>query len=319
MINDPIVTIAVPFYNEDKYLKQTLQSLVDQTLKNIVIILSDNNSNDDSSAIASEFAKDDARIKLIKHQTNIGAVGNFVYTRDISNTKYFMWLGAHDCLKNNFVEEAVNFLESNSDVVLYYPKSCFFENYGVWLDNADSDIQLNSVSPINRMMKVAESLGMCTAIHGMFRADMLKELPFDQKGVDHLILFLAASYGRIESSQELQYYRRVVRKETHEEFIKRMKDYKIGNASDVNNYKVDVNLSHFKYIHQNPRLNLKQKIELVSKLRDLFTFRIPKSFTWLKLYQHFLLKSFNPQTLMLFSLTAINELLGKLKRIAKLK
>lgn len=291
MIESPIVTIAVPFYNEEKYLRQTLQSLVDQTIKNAVFILSDNNSNDGSFEIASEFARKDSRIKLIKHDVNIGAVGNFVYTRDIAETKYFMWLGAHDCVKDNFVELAVQFLEQNNQVVLYYPKAKYFEQIETLLESADSEIESKDVLPVERMMKVVTQLANCTAIHGVFRTDVIKKIPFEKIGADNLVLFLMASYGLIEASPDTKYFRRVVRKETQEEFVARMKKYGMGKADTMIQYRVEVYQVHFKHLFNNINLNFQEKMELFYRLRDLCLYRYPKDFTRLALLKYFLFKN----------------------------
>jgi len=291
MIESPIITVAVPFYNEEKYLKQTLQSLINQTVKNAVFILSDNNSNDGSFEIASEFARKDTRIKIIKHDHNIGAVGNFVYTRDIAETKFFMWLGAHDCVKDDFVEQAVNFLEQNNQVVLYYPKAQYFEQIENLLESADSEIESKEVLPVERMMKVVTTLANCTAIHGVFRTEMLKKIPFEKIGADNLVLFLVASYGMIEASSETKYYRRVVRKETQEEFVARMKKYGMGKADTMLQYRVEVYLVHFKHLFNNVNLNFSEKMDLFFRLRDLCHYRYPQDFTRGALLKYFLFKN----------------------------
>jgi len=291
MIETPIVTVAVPFYNEEKYLRQTLQSLINQTVKNAVFVLSDNNSTDDSYKIAVEFAEKDNRIKIIKHNVNIGAVGNFVYTRDIAETKYFMWLGAHDCVKEDFVEQAVKFMEQNNKVILYYPKAKYFEQIETLLESADSEIESKAVLPVERMMKVVTMLANCTAIHGVFKTEILKKIPFEKIGADNLVLFLIASYGIIEASYETMYYRRVVRKETQEEFVARMKKYGMGKADTMFQYRVEVYLVHFKHLFNNENLSFKEKMELFFRLRDLCLYRYPDDFTRIALLKYFLFRN----------------------------
>ncbi|MCR8685715.1 glycosyltransferase family 2 protein, partial [Campylobacter ureolyticus] len=61
----------VPVYNVEKYLKKCIQSIINQTYKNLEIILVDDGSSDNSGKICDEFAQKDNRIKVI-HKTNGG-------------------------------------------------------------------------------------------------------------------------------------------------------------------------------------------------------------------------------------------------------
>ena len=65
------VTIIIPVYNVQKYLEQSVNSVINQTYKNIEIILVDDGSKDDSGKMCDDFAKQDERIVVI-HKTNGG-------------------------------------------------------------------------------------------------------------------------------------------------------------------------------------------------------------------------------------------------------
>ena len=60
------VSIIVPVYNTEEFLKQAIQSLQNQTHKNIEIVLVDDHSTDKSFEIMQEFAEKDSRIKIFK-------------------------------------------------------------------------------------------------------------------------------------------------------------------------------------------------------------------------------------------------------------
>ena len=65
----PKVSVIVPVYNVEKYLRKCLDSVVNQTLEDIEIICIDDGSSDSSGAILDEYAQKDKRIKVI-HQEN---------------------------------------------------------------------------------------------------------------------------------------------------------------------------------------------------------------------------------------------------------
>lgn len=70
MEND-LISVIVPIYNVEKYLQECLDSIINQTYKNLEIILVDDGSTDNSGIICNEYAKKDNRIKVI-HKKNGG-------------------------------------------------------------------------------------------------------------------------------------------------------------------------------------------------------------------------------------------------------
>ena len=59
--------------------------------------------------IAKEIAKGKANIEIIKHSTNLGANENFEYVQNKCSTPYFMWLGGHDIIDENYIKIPSNF------------------------------------------------------------------------------------------------------------------------------------------------------------------------------------------------------------------
>ena len=73
----PKVAVIIPVYNVEKYLRQCLDSIVNQTLRDIEIICVDDGSTDGSSAILAEYASKDPRVKVLtREHTNAGAARN---------------------------------------------------------------------------------------------------------------------------------------------------------------------------------------------------------------------------------------------------
>lgn len=113
---NPKVSVIVPVYNVEKYLKECLDSLVNQTLKNIEIILVDDGSTDSSAEICEEYAKNDSRIKIIKQQNQKqGAARN----RGLNEAKgeYVGFVDSDDWIDLDFYEKLYNSaVENNADI-----------------------------------------------------------------------------------------------------------------------------------------------------------------------------------------------------------
>ena len=104
--NKPQVSIGMPIYNAEKYLKEAIDSLLSQSFKDFELIISDNASTDSTHDICMEYAKKDHRIRYVRQSQNIGAWSNFQYVLDESQADYFMW-AAHDDFRS------IDYLELN--------------------------------------------------------------------------------------------------------------------------------------------------------------------------------------------------------------
>lgn len=115
------VSIGVPVFNGEKYIGQTLASIISQTYEDLEIIVSDNASTDHTREIVEEYVARDRRIRYIQQSSNIGAAGNFNNTFLISEGKYFKWAAHDDLLGTTFVETCVAALEREPDAILAQP------------------------------------------------------------------------------------------------------------------------------------------------------------------------------------------------------
>ena len=66
--NTPLVSIGMPIYNEERHLDEAISSLLNQTYKNIIINIVDNNSQDNTISICEKYASSDSRVNFIKNK-----------------------------------------------------------------------------------------------------------------------------------------------------------------------------------------------------------------------------------------------------------
>lgn len=113
------VSIIIPIYNVEKYLRQCLDSAVNQTLSNIEIILINDGSTDNSSCIAREYSLNYSFIKLIE-QKNSGQSIARNKGIDAANGKYIYFLDSDDYIEINAIENLYKEAERNNlDLVLF--------------------------------------------------------------------------------------------------------------------------------------------------------------------------------------------------------
>lgn len=98
------ISIIVPVFNVEKYLRECLNSLVKQTLKDIEIICVDDGSTDNSSKILEEFQAKDARIKII-HQKNLGISAARNSALEIAQGEYVGFVDSDDWVDLDFFEK----------------------------------------------------------------------------------------------------------------------------------------------------------------------------------------------------------------------
>ncbi len=114
-----LVTVVVPIYNVERYLDRCISSIVDQTYKNIEIILVDDGSFDNCPNICDEWAKKDSRIKVIhKKNEGLGMARNTGI--DYAKGDYICFFDSDDYVELDTIEECVAAAcEQNAELVIF--------------------------------------------------------------------------------------------------------------------------------------------------------------------------------------------------------
>ncbi len=118
-MNQPLVSVVIPIYNVEKYLDRCITSVVNQTYRNLEIILVDDGSPDNCPAICDEWAKRDERIKTI-HKINEGAGFSRNAGMDKARGDYILFVDSDDYIDLSAAEKCVEaFKKDNSDIVMF--------------------------------------------------------------------------------------------------------------------------------------------------------------------------------------------------------
>ena len=113
----PKISIGLPIYNSQKFIRKRLENILSQTFNDFELLISDNASTDDSVKICKEFMEKDSRIKLYVQNKNIGQFNNYNFILDQALGKYFLWIADDDLLSPKFLEKNFNVLEADKKIV----------------------------------------------------------------------------------------------------------------------------------------------------------------------------------------------------------
>ena len=114
---EPLVSVIVPIYNCEEYLNKCVESIVNQTYKNLEIILVDDGSIDNSLKMCTEWSKKDKRIKVI-HKKNGGVSSARNVGIDSATGKYISFVDSDDWIDPNYYKKMIEIvLNQKADIV----------------------------------------------------------------------------------------------------------------------------------------------------------------------------------------------------------
>ncbi len=111
-LKDVLVSIITPVYNSEKYIGETIESVLSQTYKNWELIIADDCSKDNTAGVISKFT--DPRIKYFKLKNNSGAAVARNQALERAKGKYIAFLDADDMWKPEKLEKQLNFMINNN-------------------------------------------------------------------------------------------------------------------------------------------------------------------------------------------------------------
>lgn len=118
IMNEEKVTIVVGIYNSEQFLRKGLESIENQTWKNLEVLLIDDGSKDNSGMICDEFEKKDKRF-IVVHKPNTGVCDSRNKGIEMATGEYICFMDGDDWLSNDFVEYMMKIIRTtNTDMAL---------------------------------------------------------------------------------------------------------------------------------------------------------------------------------------------------------
>lgn len=204
-----LVSIIVPCYNVGKYLNKCIDSIIEQTYKNIEIILVDDGATDNTGEICDSYALKDSRVKVI-HQNNRGL--SAARNKGLENVKgmFLTFVDSDDWLARHAIEYYV-YLQKKYNADIVCGKMCSL------LDNGDSikyithkTIDVDRTATSEEAIKSIQQVGCC-AVCKLYKTEVFRNIRFPVGVInedEEVVLKIYHRYHRIVVGGRTTYYYR---------------------------------------------------------------------------------------------------------------
>jgi glycosyltransferase involved in cell wall biosynthesis len=214
-IQNPLISIVMPIYNQERYLEEAITDILNQSFKNFELICVDDGSNDKTLEILTSFAKKDNRIFIItKSKENAGATRNLgsIFARG----KYIIFLDSDDRFDKDLLKEMYNKMDrTNADICVCDANGFNSQNGEICYNRLLFTERLPKKEVFNRKL-IKENLYLfCTPCpwNKMFKRSFLKEhnLSFQNLTRTNDLLFVFHSFTKAKKittlDKKLVHYR----------------------------------------------------------------------------------------------------------------
>ena len=209
----PLVSIGMPVYNGERFIREALDSLLAQDYENFELIISDNASTDRTQDICEEYAKSDPRIRYYRNKENIGSWDNFKKVAELALGKYFMWAAHDDVWHPTYIRELSALLEQYNSAVLAVCQATKIDLDGsrVWVRPlVQSSLGMRRIDRLTHFLENVYG----ALIYGMFKrcavinALELMDQRSDPMGADLLMVLKCIDKGDVIALERPLYFQR---------------------------------------------------------------------------------------------------------------
>ena len=123
----PLLTVLMPVYNAEKFLAESINSILSQTYSNFEFVILDDASTDNSLKIIKAYAKEDKRIKVLINNKNQKTAKSRNILLKKTTTEFIAWMDADDISSPHWLQTQMDFLKQNPKIDVV---SCHWDFFG---------------------------------------------------------------------------------------------------------------------------------------------------------------------------------------------
>lgn len=205
-MSDPKVTIGIPTRNRVDLLERALQSALAQQGVDVEVVVSDNASTDGTRALCEAMAAADGRLKVLRHDLDIGAERNFRSVLEVASGSMFMWLADDDWIDPGYVAACVDVLDEHPDYALVGGRGRYYREGSYAF--SERPVNLLSGSSRTRLFGFYRTVGLNSPFYGVMRRALLVETPIAPGlASDWLLVAGIAWSGKIRTIEAVSVHR----------------------------------------------------------------------------------------------------------------
>lgn len=177
------VTVAIPLYNAEKFIKEAVESVLRQTTKVDELLIIDDCSTDKSYEIVKELAQQNEIIKIYKNKNNLGYAKNWNKCLHLASTNFVVLLHSDDLLKRDTIKKQLDFFKLHPSLAFVGGQEDYFKNINEinhFIVKKKSDKIFES-GKIYEFVKCTNSYIPCSTV--MFNMIKIKQVGFFQEDV----------------------------------------------------------------------------------------------------------------------------------------
>jgi glycosyltransferase involved in cell wall biosynthesis len=207
----PRVSIGVPVYNGERFIKEALDSLLAQSFADFELLISDNGSTDGTAEICRAYTAIDNRVSYFRSEENVGVNQNFNRVFALSSGEYFKWASADDVCAPEHLVHCIDALDRDNTAVLAHPRTRFIDEEGSPVNMVDPGWDLPFESAHDRLRYVILADHWVNAHYGLIRSDALSKtrLMPSYPGGDYRLLGELSLIGKFVQIPEYLFFRRI--------------------------------------------------------------------------------------------------------------
>ena len=317
------VDVLLATYNGEKYLKEQIDSILEQTHSDFRLLISDDGSTDGTRKILEEYKNKDSRIQVFFQESNLGVVKNFEFLLKKVESAYYMFSDQDDIWKAEKIEKSLNKIENDNCDLVYSDLEVVDEKLNV---TYESYWKLKGIYNKIKKYNNFESLYLnnfvtgCTIISKKELIDTYLPLPNSSKYVlhDYWISLILSQNGKIDYIEEplIKY-----RQHKNNKVGSKKKSNELRTIDEIRKLFIEVKKEHFKVFIENEEKFLSEDVKKLNKksleyyemleTKNNFNFKGWGLFFKLYKYEGF---SYKMQNFAILNLPAIARILFKFKK-----
>jgi glycosyltransferase involved in cell wall biosynthesis len=203
-----LVSVGIPTRNRAELLERAVRSVLAQQGVELELVVSDNASTDGTAALCDDLAAADPRVRVVRHEADVGAEANFRTVLEEARGSLFMWLADDDWIDPGYVAACAEVLDRHADHVVVCGRGRYYRAGEQAF--VERPVNLRSRSRNARLLGFYRTVTLNGPFYGVIRRELLLGMPTRKTvGSDWLVVAALAYTGKIRTVEGVSVHRSV--------------------------------------------------------------------------------------------------------------